>query len=243
MVYFSFFIFFLQKFDVLKTVSDKIRKLPDLKIKKVVSKTNVESEEEKDPSRNVFKNVEGTRGENFDYDETSDPSYEPYHCDESESKIPINIKRKLSKVQVVHIQGPASYICMTCKEKFPTFETLKEHIKSNIPCKSVTLTCDKCSKVCDSKKSLYQHSLTHRDKWSFMCEECGKSYSNRFNLENHKSSFHGENVEEYGSIYKCKVCDKQFTTRKDLYQHINSHSKEVIKFLNFAFDFFLIYFI
>lgn len=129
---------------------------------------------------------------------------------------------------------------MTCKEKFPTFETLKEHIKSNIPCKSVTLTCDKCSKVCDSKKSLYQHSLTHRDKWSFMCEECGKSYSNRFNLENHKSSFHGENVEEYGSIYKCKVCDKQFTTRKDLYQHINSHSKEVIEFLNFAFDFFLI---
>lgn len=201
------------------------------------------AEENQSPTKFIkIEKVEKETSENSDND---DPSYEPYR-EEVESKPQKKIKRKLSsaklqrqsKVQIVHIQGPASYICMTCKDKFPTFETLKEHIKSNLPCKSVNLTCDKCPKVCDNKKSLYQHSLTHRDKWSYMCEECGKSYSNRFNLENHKSSFHGDSVDEYGSIYKCKICDKQFTVRKELYQHISSHSKEVSSFLCLAFDFY-----
>lgn len=242
---------------MLKTVSEKISKLPNLKIKRVPPKSaNVKSDQ---PEKKYFKlstaeycHEEGNQSsikivkiEKIDEDLASDDSdndddpssYEPSHS-EVESKPLITIKKKISpaklqkqsKVQVVHIQGPATYICMTCKDKFPTFEVLKEHIKSNVPCKSVNLTCEKCSKIFDSKKSLYQHSLTHREKWSYMCEECGKSYSNRFNLENHKSSFHGENVEEYGSIYKCKICDKQFTTRKDLYQHINTHSKEVCFF-------------
>lgn len=132
---------------------------------------------------------------------------------------------KSPKVTVVKMDAPAAYVCVTCKSQFSTFEILKEHMQQNITCKRVPLTCETCGKLCDTKKSLYQHSLCHREKNVHVCDECGKSYSNRFNLENHKSSVHGENVDEFGSIYKCKVCDNQFTNRKDLYEHLNEHAE------------------
>lgn len=134
-------------------------------------------------------------------------------------------KVKTAKPTVVKMLCEASFVCMTCKINVHTFEELRIHMKTNVACKQINLTCEVCGKICDSKKSLYQHTLTHKEKSAFVCDACGKIYSNRFNLENHKSSFHGEQVEEYGSIYKCKICDDQFTNRKDLYDHLSNHRK------------------
>lgn len=140
-------------------------------------------------------------------------------------------KRKMStnhqkeKVVVIKLTADPVYICMTCRGKFESFEILKAHMKGSNECKLANSTCEVCGKVFEKRKSLYQHSLTHREKEAFVCDQCGKVYTNRFNLENHKSSQHGEYVEENGSIYKCKMCDTQFTNRTDLYAHINDHSK------------------
>lgn len=140
---------------------------------------------------------------------------------------PVNATTKTTttKPTVVKMLCEASFVCMTCKINVNTFEELRIHMKTNIACKKINLTCDTCGKICDSKKSLYQHALTHKQKSSFICEECGKIYTNRFNLENHISSHHGVQVEEYGSIYKCKICDENFTNRKDLYNHLSNHRK------------------
>lgn len=139
---------------------------------------------------------------------------------------PVTATAKSSnKPTVVKMLCEASFVCMTCKINVNTFEELRIHMKTNVACKKIHTTCDVCGKCCDSKKSLYQHSLTHKQKSAYVCEECGKVYTNRFNLENHKSSFHGEQVEEYGSIYKCKICDDQFSNRKDLYDHLSNHRK------------------
>lgn len=132
-----------------------------------------------------------------------------------------------SKVIVVKMKNPAAYVCMTCKQKFTAFEPLKAHMATSRRCKQIPLTCEVCGKICDTKKALYQHNLTHREKHTFVCDECGKTYSNRFNLENHKSSVHGEHIDEQpGSVYKCKVCDRQFTNRRDMYAHINEHGRQ-----------------
>lgn len=92
-----------------------------------------------------------------------------------------------SKPTVVKMLCEASFVCMTCKINVNTFEELRIHMKTNVACKKIHTTCDTCGKCCDSKKSLYQHSLTHKQKSAYVCEECGKIYTNRFNLENHKS--------------------------------------------------------
>lgn len=135
--------------------------------------------------------------------------------------------RRSDKVVIVKMNSPAAYVCMTCKHKFDTFEQLKTHMITSQRCKEMHLTCDRCGKVCTTRKALYQHQVTHRDKFAFVCDKCGKTYTNRFNLENHKSSVHGERVEEFGSIYKCKICDAQFNNRADLYEHIKFHAKMV----------------
>lgn len=95
--------------------------------------------------------------------------------------------KSTNKPTVVKMLCEASFVCMTCKINVNTFEELRIHMKTNVACKKINLTCETCGKCCDSKKSLYQHTLTHKQKSSFVCEECGKIYTNRFNLENHKS--------------------------------------------------------
>lgn len=92
-----------------------------------------------------------------------------------------------TKPAVVKMLCEASFVCMTCKINVHTFEELKIHMKTNTACKKINLTCETCGKICDSKKSLYQHTLTHKQKSSFICEDCGRIYTNRFNLENHRS--------------------------------------------------------
>lgn len=101
---------------------------------------------------------------------------------------PVTATAKSSnKPTVVKMLCEASFVCMTCKINVNTFEELRIHMKTNVACKKIHTTCDVCGKCCDSKKSLYQHSLTHKQKSAYVCEECGKVYTNRFNLENHKS--------------------------------------------------------
>lgn len=171
-----------------------------------------------------------------------DPDYEPSKRSTSPvEKSPANTQAKnsrkptdkdpSSKVLVVKMEAPPVYICMMCKEKFSSFEPLKDHMKNNSKCKQVQLKCEVCGKMWETKKALYQHSMVHKDKPTFVCEQCGKTFTNRFNLENHKSSKHGEYVEEHGNIYKCKVCDNQFTSRKDLYDHISNHAKTPVTLL------------
>lgn len=92
-----------------------------------------------------------------------------------------------NKPTVVKMLCEASFVCMTCKINVNTFEELRIHMKTNVACKKIHTTCETCGKCCDSKKSLYQHTLTHKQKSAYICEECGKVYTNRFNLENHKS--------------------------------------------------------
>lgn len=170
--------------------------------------------------------------EHEEEEEDDDDDYKPVKRQEKPKK-----KGNKNDVIVLKMDLPAAYVCMTCKSKFPGFDELKHHMKSNFDCKSVYLTCKECNKVCPNRKSLYQHTLTHRDKVTHMCDECGKGYTNKFNLENHKSSFHGEYFDECGVIYKCKICDAQFSQRRELYEHINVHANEVFTTLSLFFCF------
>ncbi|XP_021703820.1 zinc finger protein 2 [Aedes aegypti] len=128
-----------------------------------------------------------------------------------------------AKSVVINLTDPCNYVCVTCKGKFSSFEELQAHIDESIACKKVNSTCDQCGKVCDTRRALYQHKLTHQPKPQLICDQCGKSYTNSFNLENHKSQVHGEEFEELGYVYKC--CEQTFPTRRELNEHIKTHSK------------------
>lgn len=133
-------------------------------------------------------------------------------------------KRKIDKDKG-KIKATAIYICMYCKITFPCFEDLKVHSSTSDLCKKAKLTCKTCGKVLISKKSMYQHSLSHKEKETYICDDCGKVYTNVFSLNNHKAIMHGNNEELFGNIYKCRICSTIFNNKKDLFLHIDSHSK------------------
>lgn len=126
----------------------------------------------------------------------------------------------------IKINAPPVYLCMKCKNRFQSLEELKEHVFQKNECTKSQLNCKICDKTFDTKKKLSQHVKTHQEKTKFICDKCGKIYSNQFNLENHKSSQHGEYFEEFQNIYKCRLCNDKYNNRTDLYLHMKSHSTD-----------------
>uniref|UniRef100_A0A336LQL8 CSON011282 protein n=1 Tax=Culicoides sonorensis TaxID=179676 RepID=A0A336LQL8_CULSO len=144
---------------------------------------------------------------------------------------PNNGKSPSSKpiIKMMLNPGPA-YVCVTCKSRFESFEKLKQHMVESQRCKDANVTCQICSKVCGNRKALYAHSLTHKEKTTFTCEICKtKSFTNRFNLDNHKASVHAIQVKENGSVFRCRLCEKQFSSRAELFPHMTEHQKEKIE--------------
>ncbi|XP_063705115.1 zinc finger protein 384-like [Culicoides brevitarsis] len=142
-------------------------------------------------------------------------------------------KRKLSNgrspsskpiIKMVLNNGPA-YVCTTCKSRFDSFEKLKTHMTESQKCKDANVTCQVCAKVCTNRKALYAHSLTHKEKTTVSCDKCGKPFVNRFNLENHMVSAHGQH-EETNSVFRCRICEKQFASRNDLAEHMQAHQTQ-----------------
>ncbi|XP_053698361.1 zinc finger protein 69 homolog isoform X2 [Sabethes cyaneus] len=141
------------------------------------------------------------------------------------SKIKPMRKSPNTKSIVINLTDPCHYVCVTCKAKFGSFEELQAHIDQSIACKKVSCTCEHCGKICETRRALYQHKLSHNRKPQLVCDQCGKVYTNSFNLENHKSQVHGGEFEELGYVYKC--CEQTFQTRRALNDHVATHSKKL----------------
>ncbi|GMR34851.1 hypothetical protein PMAYCL1PPCAC_05046, partial [Pristionchus mayeri] len=74
--------------------------------------------------------------------------------------------------------------------------------------------------------SLQYHLKTHmekeEDRLPFKCNDCGRRFSQKGNLERHGNS-HLVDGDPRKKIYQCDVCDKSFAWKSTLQQHILSH--------------------
>lgn len=131
-----------------------------------------------------------------------------------------------SKFKAIKINAPPVFLCMKCRNRFESLVDLKQHVFQQNSCSVSQLTCNVCNKTFENKKRMSQHMKVHEEKAKFICDKCGKMYRNQFNLENHKSSQHGEYLDEHQNVYKCRLCNEKFDNRTDLYSHMKNHSKD-----------------
>lgn len=136
----------------------------------------------------------------------------------------VTTQNQTNESLVVNISPGPVYVCTCCRDRFNTFEELKTHMSENTKCKYANTTCNVCGKVYENRKQLYSHSQSHK-KSIHTCPDCHKTYSNKYSLENHRASVHGVELDVIeGLVYQCRICEKSFKSRKELFPHVYTHT-------------------
>jgi rubrerythrin len=111
-------------------------------------------------------------------------------------------------------QGGEFHICRICNQFVPVSD-IADHNHEHHGAVS-DMTCLDCGKIFKSKRSLFGH---RKEKHSGVtevhsCPECGKTFGRKSNLKAHRESLH------YGKKFPCQLCDRIFTNRSSMNQHI-----------------------
>ncbi|XP_078037444.1 uncharacterized protein LOC144470319 isoform X6 [Augochlora pura] len=168
---------------------------------------------------------------------------EEYSCDVCEFKCP-NRRRLKEHLERKHA-SEYKYECEYCGKKFKVKGDMRLHVRFKH--KEGPIVCDVCGKTCSNSNSLYVHQkwahfkpkyeceickrrmvtqenldqhilLQHERRESFVCEECGKSFTENHRLKQHMMTHTGDRP------YDCHICGKAFARRTAYRQHLLIHT-------------------
>ncbi|XP_041849438.1 zinc finger protein OZF-like isoform X4 [Melanotaenia boesemani] len=83
-----------------------------------------------------------------------------------------------------------------------------------------SLECDVCGKSFSKKFNMEQHYRIHTGFRPYACQTCGKSFTHKCNLLTHTRIHTGE------KLYSCEICGKGFTYGGHLTVHRRTHTGE-----------------
>ncbi|XP_077267818.1 uncharacterized protein LOC143900399 isoform X4 [Temnothorax americanus] len=166
-----------------------------------------------------------------------------YSCDICGFKCP---SRRRLKEHLDRKHGSEfKYECEYCGKKFKVKSDMRLHVRFKH--KESPIICDVCGKTCSNSNSLYVHQkwahfkpkyeceickrrmvtqenldqhilLQHERRESFVCEECGKSFSENHRLKQHMMTHTGDRP------FDCHICGKAFARRTAYRQHLLIHT-------------------
>ncbi|XP_076238966.1 uncharacterized protein LOC143182094 isoform X6 [Calliopsis andreniformis] len=168
---------------------------------------------------------------------------EEYTCDVCEFKCQ-NRRRLKEHLERKHVSD-YKYDCEYCGKKFKVKGDMRLHVRFKH--KEGPIVCDVCGKTCSNSNSLYVHQkwahfkpkyeceickrrmvtqenldqhilLQHERRESFVCEECGKSFTENHRLKQHMMTHTGDRP------YDCHICGKAFARRTAYRQHLLIHT-------------------
>lgn len=160
-----------------------------------------------------------------DYDSSADTGIQINH---STNKTSSSIKKASMKVvsqdYPTYDMPSLAYVCANCRGRFSSQELLEQHMQEGGDCHNLSLTCKECGRLFDSKKKLSRHvDSIHRAHPNYKCDVCKRNYSNEELLMAHLAMCNGDFEDNSGILYKCKECDLQFISKRELFDHIAQH--------------------
>ena len=83
-----------------------------------------------------------------------------------------------------------------------------------------TYLCGKCGKLLSTSVKLREHMKRHNPEE--VCDKCGKVFASVSQLRDHVLAIHTEGKDK---PHQCMICNKGFSRKQRLDQHINVHNK------------------
>lgn len=124
-------------------------------------------------------------------------------------------------------EGLRPYPCNLCDKQYLKSSHLNMHIRVIHTDTNLEIQCDAegCDKVFRREQSFQYHKrLKHSEQASdpqtWVCDECGKTFKCKWNLNQHKIRHAG--IEHYP--FKCEQCPKRFVASKDFKAHNLRHA-------------------
>ncbi|KAF7286025.1 hypothetical protein GWI33_008328 [Rhynchophorus ferrugineus] len=152
----------------------------------------------------------------------------------------------------VRLHENRAYSCVICDKNFPSHRQADDHVQFHFDQR--TKQCEVCGKAFFTAASLNQHQreVHFNDVDRHDCKICSKHYGSATGLKWHILHHHNETKEDlyvpcetcckkihrdrmkshqmlHKGIkpYRCELCDRQYTDRKRLREHIHlTHKKE-----------------
>ncbi|KAJ7369966.1 hypothetical protein OS493_035137 [Desmophyllum pertusum] len=119
--------------------------------------------------------------------------------------------------------------CVSCDMQFQSLKEKQHHVRSKHGPAVAVEECPICHKTYN-KVYLKEHLMTHEDNDALKCQECGKKFSSKSNLNKHgKKHLPGyvpAKDKQREKKYVCLDCCKRFDSMHGLESHQRSHTGE-----------------
>ncbi|KAJ4433544.1 hypothetical protein ANN_15853 [Periplaneta americana] len=181
---------------------------------------------------NVFKGLrdEEEEGEDEEIDEEADKNAKEewkthwgIKCNQCEQIFPF--KSQFDRHYRSSYDKKPIYTCSYCNKTMEKYSTFRLHTRGgltahqNVHKLGRRFMCDVCGKTFTQKVNMQQHVKHHTGERPFACEKCGKCFAEKSHLNRHYS-FHSEK-----RPFQCTICLKMYKTERCLKVHAMVHAE------------------
>jgi len=138
----------------------------------------------------------------------------PYKCRECDKAF--SVPQNLTSHMRVHT-GDKPYKCSLCDKSFRQSSHLQKH-KRYVHSNRRPYDCRYCGRMFKSSGELKHHVYTHTGAKPYACRHCSDCFRRQDHLKAHLVKSHNE-----GIWFTCHICQKKFSVKSNLKQHILCH--------------------
>nr|XP_006635010.2 PREDICTED: zinc finger and BTB domain-containing protein 41 [Lepisosteus oculatus]XP_015211177.1 PREDICTED: zinc finger and BTB domain-containing protein 41 [Lepisosteus oculatus]XP_015211178.1 PREDICTED: zinc finger and BTB domain-containing protein 41 [Lepisosteus oculatus]XP_015211179.1 PREDICTED: zinc finger and BTB domain-containing protein 41 [Lepisosteus oculatus] len=137
---------------------------------------------------------------------------------------------------IIHSANKKTLKCPKCNKTFDRAGKYESHTRVHTGEKP--FECDICHQCYSTKSNLTVHRKKHNNEAPFQkkehkCPFCNKLHASKKTLAKHVKRFHPDHIQEFLSMkkrksegWKCDICNKSFTRRPHLEEHMILHTQD-----------------